>query len=57
MGIEEEFMRNYECALDWYEKSVKLLEEHAVNNPKLMMKFQKAYETAKSVRIGFRKDA
>ncbi len=38
MGVEEEYLKNYDQAIDWYKKSFDVIEEHIGDDP-LVPKF------------------
>ena len=49
MGVEEEFLHNLESAINWFEKSCKLLIENDITSAKLIDKFNSDLNTAKEV--------
>lgn len=50
LGVEEEYLKNYEIALSWYRKAVKFLEKHANSSHFSMLEeFRKSYEDAQRV--------
>jgi tetratricopeptide (TPR) repeat protein len=58
LGVEEEFLKNYESALDWYRKAVHFLERNgSKDHMRLLTEFQKTYESAiKTIKSGKIKD-
>lgn len=58
LGVEEEFLKNYESALDWYRKAVHFLERNgSKDHMRLLTEFQKTYESAiKTIKSARMKD-
>ena len=47
LGVEEEYLKNYEIALSWYRKAIKFLDKHASSSHFSMLEeFKKSYEDA-----------
>mmetsp|Transcript_13026 Transcript_13026/g.25237 ORF Transcript_13026/g.25237 Transcript_13026/m.25237 type:complete len:448 (+) Transcript_13026:46-1389(+) len=47
LGVEEEFLHNYEACLQWYGKALHLAKEHVGNKQEITKTFRASYQQAK----------
>ena len=46
MGVEEEFLKNLQDAVHWYEKSFAVMDENSIEDENLYKRFKKCYVQA-----------